>query len=171
MVFRSDARDACECPVQVCHVGAESFLEPACAGQCHVLELVLDGVDSSDELGRVGPGEDRLDPFAPAGQDEPGTAVGAVPLFLVKLVFRFRGGDVLLDSLSGRSRHRGEVFEGAAQVCGGVVRAVRAYYSGLCPKSCAKAVWPVAGCGFSRLSAWCHRGGTCPGSGGPSSRR
>ena len=25
--------------------------------------------------------------------------------------------------------------------------------------------------GFSRLSAWCHRVGTCPGSGGPSSRR
>lgn len=24
-----DTRDACECPVQVCHVGAESFLEPA----------------------------------------------------------------------------------------------------------------------------------------------
>lgn len=79
MVFRLDARDAGECPVQVCHVGAESFLEPACAGQCHVLELVLDGVDSSDELGRVGFGEDRLDPFAPAGQDEPGAAVGAVP--------------------------------------------------------------------------------------------
>lgn len=37
-----------------------------------------------------------------------------------------RGGDEMLDSLSGRSRHRGEVFEGAAQACGGVVRAVRA---------------------------------------------
>ena len=37
-----------------------------------------------------------------------------------------RGGDGMLDSLSGRSRHRGEVFEGAAQACGGVVRAVRA---------------------------------------------
>ena len=37
-----------------------------------------------------------------------------------------RGGDGMLDSLSGGSRHRGEVFEGAAQACGGVVRAVRA---------------------------------------------
>ena len=37
-----------------------------------------------------------------------------------------RGGDGMLDSLSGRSRHRGEVFEGTAQARGGVVRAVRA---------------------------------------------
>ena len=38
----------------------------------------------------------------------------------------FRGGDEMLDSLSGRSRHHGEVFEGTAQARGGVVRAVRA---------------------------------------------
>ena len=44
----------------------------------------------------------------------------------VQLFVEVRGGDILLDSLSGRSRHRGEVFEGAAQACGGVVRAVRA---------------------------------------------
>ena len=31
----------------------------------------------------------------------------------------FRGGDGMLDSLSGRSRHHGEVFEGAAQARGG----------------------------------------------------
>ena len=39
----------------------------------------------------------------------------------------------MLDSLSGRSRHRGEVFEGAAQACGGVVRAVRAQRGGRDP--------------------------------------
>lgn len=44
-----------------------------------------------------------------------------------------RGGDGMLDSLSGRSRHRGEVFEGAAQACGGVVRAVRAQRGGRDP--------------------------------------
>ena len=39
----------------------------------------------------------------------------------------------MLDSLSGRSRHRGEVFEGAAQARGGVVRAVRAQRGGRDP--------------------------------------
>ena len=47
-------------------------------------------------------------------------------LCFVKFGRAVRGGDEMLDSLSGRSRHRGEVFEGAAQACGGVVRAVRA---------------------------------------------
>ena len=37
--------------------------------------------------------------------------------------------------------------------------------AGLCPKSCANVVWPVVGCGLSALTAWCHRAGTCPGSG------
>ena len=45
----------------------------------------------------------------------------------------FRGGDGMLDSLSGRSRHHGEVFEGAAQARGGVVRAVRAQRGGRDP--------------------------------------
>ena len=52
--------------------------------------------------------------------------VAAFVVFLFNCLLRFRGGDGMLDSLSGRSRHRGEVFEGAAQACGGVVRAVRA---------------------------------------------
>ena len=47
-------------------------------------------------------------------------------VFVVRYRWSLRGGDEMLDSLSGRSRHRGEVFEGAARACGGVVRAVRA---------------------------------------------
>lgn len=66
-----DARDAGKCPVQVCHVRAESFLEPACAGRCHVLEPVLDGVDATDELGRVRFGDQAFELFASSGQDEP----------------------------------------------------------------------------------------------------
>ncbi|WP_289094172.1 transposase [uncultured Bifidobacterium sp.] len=53
-----------------------------------------------------------------------------VTVFLVKLVFRFGCGDGMLDSLSGRSRHRGEVFEGTAQARGGVVRAVASRLAG-----------------------------------------
>ena len=49
-----------------------------------------------------------------------------ITIINVKFGRAVRGGDEMLDSLSGRSRHRGEVFEGAAQACGGVVRAVRA---------------------------------------------
>ena len=39
------------------------------------------------------------------------------------------------------------------------------------PEVLRKSGWARCRVGFSRLSAWCHRGGTCPGSGGPSSRR
>ena len=82
------------------------------------------------------------DPDACLGVGVEGTnSYGAAParrlveagLFLVKLVFRFRGGDGMLDSLSGRSRHHGEVFEGTAQARGGVVRAVRAQRGGRDP--------------------------------------
>lgn len=69
---------------------------------------------------------ETIDGWPDVAAGELRTLARTLKLFLVKLVFRFRGGDVLLDSLSGRSHHRGEVFEGAAQVCGGVVRAVRA---------------------------------------------
>ena len=88
----------------------------------------------------------------------------------------------------GRRRRRGPAPQGRGAGTG-----ERGDAGGLCPKSCAKAVRPVAGSvsvgclhgvtesghvqevlrksgsarcrvGFSRLSAWCHRVGTCPGS-------
>lgn len=80
MVFRSDARDLGECPVQVCHVGADAFLEASGSWSGHVLELVLDGVDAADELGRVCLGDQTFDLVASLGQDEPGAAVGPVLL-------------------------------------------------------------------------------------------
>ena len=78
MVFRCDARDSRECPVQVCHVGAEPLLEAARAWRGHRLEPVLDVVDAADEFGGVRGGDGLLDLFAPAGQDEPASAVAAV---------------------------------------------------------------------------------------------
>ena len=50
--------------------------------------------------------------------------------------------------------------DGAGRIDSSVARHRR-----LCPKSCANVVWPVVGCGLSALTAWCHRTGTCPGSG------
>ena len=50
--------------------------------------------------------------------------------------------------------------DGAGRIDSSVARHRR-----LCPKSCANVVWPVVGCGLSALTAWCHRAGTCPGSG------
>lgn len=78
MVFRCDARDSRECPVQVCHVGADPLLEAARAWRGHRLEPVLDVVDAADEFGGVRGGDGLLDLFAPAGQDEPASAVAAV---------------------------------------------------------------------------------------------
>ena len=86
-----------------------------------------------------------------------------ITIINVKFGRAVRGGDEMLDSLSGRSRHHGEVFEGAAQACGGVVRAVRAQRGGRDPGvglsrqgGVAHVVSRVAGgaaCGGS-LEAW-----------------
>ena len=48
---------------------------------------------------------------------------------------RIRGGDEMLGSLGGRSRHHSGVFERATQAHGGVVRAVRAQHGGRDPES------------------------------------
>ena len=98
-------------------------------------------------------------------RDDPRYA-DAVPKPPIPLETRCRAVELCLSGMQQK-----QVATELGVSAGAVHHWMRLYRAGLCPMSCAKAVWPVVGCGFSRLSAWCHRAGTCPGSGGPSSRR